>query len=282
MGYAKVIQYGDRTEIRQYQKALYRKPPDPLRATILASVTRMGKERDPTTVSGALARIQEIKQLIKEPIKRTPQKIITHRSFLRTKQNFFRLCHLNVVTSQSVVFMTVTFNYDIEQKKAARRIEEFYKRLQKNTKSGKKLSYISVAEKTKKNRIHYHFLLFNLSSEEIKNERTTRNIQRQFNGGFVDICPTSNRSEKIARYMAKYMAKSFRDSKIEKRRNYNCSRNIIKPTETGSNEITNYLDLILPVENSISYESHYDVPYLGKCVKKIYKHQNIFKNDCKN
>ena len=62
------------------------------------------------------------------------------------------------------------------------------------------------------------------------------------------------------------MAKSLTDERYETRRGYNCSQNIKKFTQAGSNAIDGYSDMIIPTENIANIETaSYDVPYLGTC-----------------
>jgi len=138
------------------------------------------------------------------------------------------------------------------------------------------ISYISVPELTKKNRFHFHLLVYNLSTrlagQTVRagnaiytTERETRNLQRLFERGTIDIVPATYTSRGIAGYMAKYMAKSLEDSRYETTRGYNCSRNIKKIRTYGSNTLSTYANII-PSENLVSIDNNeYDVPYMGKC-----------------
>jgi len=129
------------------------------------------------------------------------------------------------------------------------------------------VSYISVSELTKRGRYHFHLLVYDLPPEETKRERETRNFQRLFERGYVDICFASSITTGIAGYMAKYMGKSLVDAKNEAERGYNCSRNIRKPTSKGSNTLNTYTDLIIPDDDIVDEQKReYDVPYLGKCL----------------
>jgi len=117
----------------------------------------------------------------------------------------------------------------------------------------------------KKERLHYHLLVFNLPSETSQTERTTRNIQRFFHRGYIDIRLATYTSKGIAGYMAKYMSKSFSNSKTQTRRGYNTSRNIIKYYETASNSLLD--ETYLPSHNETidTQIIKYQVPYLGTC-----------------
>jgi hypothetical protein len=131
------------------------------------------------------------------------------------------------------------------------------------------ISYISVPELTKKNRYHFHLLVYDLPPETASLERETRNIQRIFQRGYVDVMSASYKTTGIAGYMAKYMAKAIRDERYETTRGYNCSANIKKITCHGSNSLSGYSDFIIPSDSIANIvEKSYDVPYLGKCLYK--------------
>jgi hypothetical protein len=269
MGYTRVLRYGDIIELYEYEKD-----------------RTCAKERHISTL--AKNRAKKIRELSKSR-KQYKRK---HRSILRSVYSFFRLCHHNNCLASSIHFFTLTFAYDLTYKEAIRFVAEFLRRIKKQVK-GAPFSYISTPELTKKGRFHFHILVYNLSPEITKNEfnpyavyqsnltpRATRNIQRQFQRGYVDIRVARDHSEKIAGYMAKYMAKALFDDRYEAERGYNCSRNIERTDAYGSNKIIQDLDsmkyhgfdpLILEPSLVLKEERAYDVPYLGRCIKKIYK-----------
>jgi len=209
-------------------------------------------------------------------------------SVVRTVQSFYRLCHHNVTFAKNVHFLTLTFAYDLSYKEAARFVRHFMEKI-KSRQNGVPFSYISVPELTKKGRYHFHLLVFDLSTKvagkEIRagnaiytTERETRNLQRLFERGYVDILPATYRSAGIAGYMAKYMAKAFLDERIEARRVYNCSRNIKKTRAFGSNTLSAYANLDdspIPSEVDILQQTTYDVPYLGVCNFTKLKNKNL-------
>jgi hypothetical protein len=132
------------------------------------------------------------------------------------------------------------------------------------------ISYISVPEVTKKNRYHFHLLVYDLPPEASQCERKTRNLQRLFERGYIDTLLATYVSAGLAGYMSKYMGKALTDFKNEATRGFNCSRNIKKVRSAGSNSLSEYADLIYP--QGTTKTSEYDVPFLGKCrYKKIVK-----------
>jgi len=246
MGYTKIVQFGNVTEIYEYEKNINRH-----RRTRVSSLTKKRNKK-----------IRDDKKN-KKQYQRSPQ------SIKRSRDSFFRLCHHNVCHAETVHFLTLTFAYDIPYKTASRHVARFMERVSKAPQEIS-IRYISVPELTKKGRYHFHLLLFDLSSEIAKRERKTRNLQRQFQRGYVDIMRASYSSKGIAGYMSKYMGKALVDFKNEVSRGYNCSRNIIRPYYAGGNTLSQHLAMIVP-EGHVQ-EGSYDVPYLGKChYKKITK-----------
>jgi len=239
----KIVQFGDTTEIYQYEKNRTNNPPKHISAL---AKKRAKKAREDAKKRGIYKRKK--------------------RNIHRSVASFFRLCHHNNVLAKSVHFFTLTFAYDLTYKTACRHVARFMENVKKAYPTVS-LSYISVSELTKKGRFHFHLLVYDLPPETTKFERETRNFQRLFNRGYIDICPASKITTGIAGYMAKYMAITLTDEKYETTRGFNCSRNIKKITTHGSNTLSAYYDMIVPVVNvEVTKTSEYDVPYLGKCL----------------
>lgn len=260
MGFTKIIQYGNITEIYEYEKELKsRGGIDHVKAQRLMypeTVARVKRNLSVHDKRKELVRIQR-KQ------KRIPR---TEYSIRKSKTNFFRLCHHNNCYADTINFLTLTFTYDITQKEAQKHIKRFMERVAKN-RGEISLSYISVPELTKKGRLHFHLLVYNLPPESAELERKTRNFQRLFQRGYVDISSAEYTSAGIAGYMAKYMAKSIGDENNGTRKGFTCSRNIKRPTSEGSNALTGYTNLFVPTERVVDIESRkYNVPYLGDCL----------------
>jgi len=117
-----------------------------------------------------------------------------------------------------------------------------------------------------------HLLVFNLQTEHISSERNTRNLQRQYRRGYLDIRLASDRSPKIAGYMAKYMAKGYGDRRFTSGRAYTTSRNIAKVGIYGTNTLDFWVDRLTPGE--LAKIDEYDVKYMGKCIKTTYVNKN--------
>jgi len=243
MGYMKIVQYGNVIEIHEYEK----NRPDYKQRYISPVVKKRNKK------SRAIAKARGTYRR-------------KYSSIVRSTNNFFRLCHHNNIYASSIHFFTLTFAYDCTYKTACRYVARFMERIKK-TYPEISPSYISVSEKTKKGRYHFHLLVYDIPPEITKLERKTRNFQRLFERGYVDILFAGTVTKGIAGYMAKYMGKSLKDEKNETTRGYNCSTNIRRPYSTGSNTLNTYTDLIIPTEGIVEEEKReYDVPYLGKCL----------------
>lgn len=279
MGYSKIIQYANVTEIYRYEKEIKQKIPSTIKAwSLQKNIRSYGLKRTYNV-------IEERKKLARSE-RKAKGNIRSQASIKRSKDNFFRLCHQNNYHAKSIHFVTLTFAYDCSYQQATRAQSDFFARIKKI--SGKiPVSYISVPELTKKGRFHFHLLVYNLPPQiagtpifyrkynkrkkkhEIQvttTERFTRNLQRQFGHGYLDICPALYSSRGIAGYMVKYMGKSFQDTRYQTTRGYNCSQNIIKPRTAQGNTILNQSELLIPTADLVEcLESSYDVPYMGKC-----------------
>ncbi len=265
MGYKRIITYGDIIEVYDYEKPLKnQKGINALRAH--RKVTKRYDNTQKNDVKSKRARS------LREDAQRKGIYTRKESSIKRSRDNFFRLCHHNNCFSKNIDFITLTFAYDLDYKLASQHVRHFFERIREWYPS---ISYISVPELTKKGRFHFHLLVYDLPPEASLLERETRNLQRQFRRGYLDIRSATYTSKGIAGYMAKYMAKALTDEKYETARGYNCSRNIKKFSTIGSNLLSQYEDLILPVNNIAKIEkAMYDVPYLGTCsYKKIIKNK---------
>lgn len=267
MGYTKIQQYGNITEIFQYEREITKNTPAMRKAHFRKSDNRLYYAIYGTSdIPGKRKKLQRLQSKAKGLATRS------RSSVNRSRKNFFMLCHENNCRAETINFVTLTFAYDLTYKKASRYVSDFISRVSSHFKE-LPVAYISVPELTKKGRYHFHLLVYNLPPEVSERERKTRNLQRQFRGGFLDICPATYTSEGIAGYMAKYMAKALRCPKNEAVRGYTCSRNINRPRTKGSNSLDEYMAMIVPTESILPPEtSCYNVPYLGKCtVTKIVK-----------
>jgi len=242
MGYMKIVQFGNITEIYEYEKPIANH-----------------KERHVSQLTKKRQKQARLARKARGLYERSPE------SIKKSKLAFFRLCHHNNCNSDTIHFVTLTFTYDLSIKEARGHVKRFMERTQK-AKPDLSLRYISVPELTKKGRFHFHLLVYDLPPETAELERKTRNFQRLFQRGFVDISLATYNSVGIAGYMAKYMAKALTDFKDEAARGFTSSRNIKKITSAGSNTLSGYTDMIVPTDRVANVENRqYDVKYLGKC-----------------
>lgn len=261
MGYKKLVQYGNITELYEYDKQ-YKKP----NHHKIQSAYHRKRAKD-----------------IRERLIQYGNYEQSKSSKNRTLKNFFRLCHHNNVESDSIHFVTLTFTYDLSPQEAFTYLRRFMEKVQK-AQPTIPVRYISVPEYTKENRLHLHLLVYDLSSRVSgqavwsskkqrythTTERDTRLLQNLFTRGYLDICPATYTSRKIAGYMAKYMAKTFSDRRFATKRNYNCSRNIKKVRSHGSNTFDtkflkhNFIHTTDLLESDVKL---YNVPYMGDCLK---------------
>lgn len=248
MGYQKIVQYGDTVEHYQYEKNL--------NTTRRRHVSEHSKKR---------AKERRLYAQATGTYKRP------WRSVKRSQANFYRMCHHNNHVASTIHFLTITFAYDLTYKEAGRHVARFLAKIKSRFK-GVPIAYVSVPELTKKGRYHFHSLVYNLPSEEVKKERVTRNFQRQFERGYIDFSPTTYRSEGLAGYMAKYMGKALVDDKSGARRGYISSRKLDKGTSAGSNSLTEYMDMIIPTDTIVQTKK-YEVPFLGTCIYTKIKKQ---------
>jgi len=247
MGYTKIVQYGNVIEHYSYEKNL---PDYKPRHTSQLTKKRQKQARLLAKSKGTYSR--------------------KAKSIRRSQMAFFRMCHHNNCLAKTIHFLTITFSYDITYKEAGRHVARLMEKLKSRIEQVP-ISYISVPELTKKGRYHFHLLVYDLPTEIAQNERKTRNIQRLFERGYIDISPTTYTSEGLAGYMAKYMGKALGDAKSQAERGFTCSRNIEKITSAGSNSLDQYLDLIIPSDGTVE-EKQYEVKFMGKCnYKKIIK-----------
>lgn len=267
MGYTKIIQYGNVTEVYNYEKSHKTETSSSRKARL-----RKHKNRLYHAVYGTSDVKKDRAKRAKDLARKKGIYKRSDASIRRSKTNFFRLCHHNNVSADTINFITLTFLEDHPYEKTLLYVKIFFNKLRESY-SERPISYIAVPELTKKGRFHFHLLVYDLPSNTAERERETRNVQRQFQRGYVDVRPATYTSKGIAGYMAKYMAKALSDEKYGAIRGYNCSRNIKKVTTYGSNSLSSYASLIIPTENVAEIEeASYDVPYLGTCsFKKITK-----------
>ena len=139
MSYTKIVQYGDIVELYRYEKPT--KPPK--RPWSYIKPKRYTK-----------------------PQKHVKRSLYSRR---RATREFIRLCRHNVMhpDTKTITFVTLTFIYDITLPKAYRALSDCMARIRRQQNPSVRLSYIAVPERTKKDRIHFHLLLFNRPTKHL-------------------------------------------------------------------------------------------------------------------
>lgn len=155
---------------------------------------------------------------------------------IRSQSNLVRLVNTNKVYDRGRhSFLTLTYKEDVRDiKKAQRDFAKFIQRLNYLYYKGKKkndLRYVSVIEFQDLNRngvIHFHVILFDVSFIH------WNTLTKCWSHGSIDI-EAKDKSGKpltvtrIARYMAKYMAKGFDDVRLNGHKKYSCSTHLERP-----------------------------------------------------
>jgi len=236
-----VIKAGNITEIYEYEKPFLPRPIKPL--------SKLQKKR-------AAARREARKKANLPRTKRAANRCYT---------NFFRLVHHNNSVAHTIHFITLTLASDYDYKTASRFLAHFFERVKK-AQNKIPLDYISVPEFTKKGRIHFHLLVYDLSPCWF-NERETRNLQRFWGRGYLDLRPAVQKGAALAGYLAKYMAKSLNHSNSPSWRGYSCSQTIKRLFTYSGNEISDYFYLDLQ-DSDLHYIAQYDTLWLGRGVYK--------------
>lgn len=153
-------------------------------------------------------------------------------------------------------FVTLTFAEHITDLQSANiEFKKFIKRLNYKMFGTKKsnLKYTCVPEFTKKGRVHYHVIFYNLPY--IKADK----LAEIWGQGFIKINKIDN-CDNVGAYVSKYMTKD--NEHIKGKKSYFNSRNLIKPTEIIEKEMIESFRGFLSFEN-ITYSATFENDYLG-------------------
>lgn len=145
-------------------------------------------------------------------------------------------------------FVTLTFSKDIKDVESANyEFKKFIERLKYKLK--RTIQYLAVWERTKKDRIHYHMVIFDVKYIEWSK------LEKIWGNGFIKINDVSHvESENVGRYIAKYFSKEL-DIRDYKKKAFFSSRGLKKPkkiTLQSHEELQNLFDL-----DSTSYSKTY-------------------------
>jgi hypothetical protein len=166
-------------------------------------------------------------------------------------------------------FLTLTFADHVTDPKTANyEFEKFIKRMNYVIFGSKRanLRYLAVIEFTKRGRIHYHVVLFNIPYIKAKE------LENIWSNGFIKVNKI-NHVDNVGAYVCKYMTKD--NDKLVSKKSYFASRNLFKPDEiTDKKRVANLVNS-LP-SGLITFESSFNNDYLGNI---RYTQYNIKKED---
>jgi len=239
MGYTKIIQYGQFTELRTYEKNANKE-----------KKRNLHRKRTRRKSGATFFR--------------------SHTSIQRARQNFYRLVEANLSTKGIPTFITLTFIEEFDLNIAYENLRKFFSLIKKHY---REVHHITVPEFQKNNSVHFHSLVWGIESERVRNERTSRFFQRLWARGFVDVSIAKNNSSRIAGYLTKYMQKTYSDRRLNNRRAYTHSNKITKQFVYGSDNLFSYLSEFIDIDDKVISSVQYKTKYLGDCYKIIYKNE---------
>lgn len=215
--------------------------------------------------------LRKIKTWEGEPTTPESRKI----SMQRAKRTLTRLIDSNIYQYTNSkgrlyppVFLTLTFAEDIRSQKDGNKLfTQFIKKLNYYLFKEKKnlLKYSVVIEfqdKTRDGVIHYHAIFYNLPY--IKKEK----LDKIWDRGFLGVKEVK-KAKSISRYVTKYMAKNFDDTRLDKHKRYFSSRGLIKPKIFAGNFVYEKIRNILPSTVPI-WEKEFETKWKGKITKTIF------------
>ena len=168
----------------------------------------------------------------------------------RAARTVRRLVNSNIAINSK--FLTLTFaDHVTDLKKANYEFKKFKQRFEYYL--GVRIKYLCVPEFTKKGRIHYHVVLFNLPF--VKN----KTLQSIWSNGFIKINKIDN-CDNVGAYVSKYMTKA--NEQMIEEKSYFTSRNLEKPLEiVNEKEIEILADSLSPTD--VVYLNSFVNDYLG-------------------
>lgn len=196
-------------------------------------------------------------------------------SMFRAKKNLTCIINTNIYQYKDSygryyppVFLTLTFKEDIRKQKEANKIFTlFIKKLnyeitKEKTNILKYSVVIEFQDKTREGVIHYHAILYNLPF--IRKEK----LEKLWGKGFLNVKKIDN-VKNIARYITKYMAKNFEDTRLDKHKRYFSSRGLIKPNVYIGEFAYQKIREAMP-QNAEKWEIEFETKYKGKILKTIF------------
>jgi len=212
----------------------------------------------------------------------------------RAGDNFRRLICANLDGTDPPALVSATFYTFVDFPTAYSHLRKFIARLNRVGFQG--LRYISVAEFQRRGTIHFHILIWGLPDSVLLHEgsrgkgykskvrwgnwlvsrgyspadfRTTRNLQAQWQQGYLDITPTDG-DGRISTYMAKYLSKAVHDKRFSGEKVFSCSRNVLRPVFLKGDAATIALEETIDVDNHPLQIREYETEWRGRAIYKRY------------
>ena len=248
--YTKIIRYGNFIELYEYEKA----PEIMVRRSgrtreVDVDNKNLGTDGEDSLSEGQLGRRQD--------------------NARRVALVFRRLVSCNLSGPCPPLFITFTYKEEVTDITIGYQdYRSFMQALR--YKYGETFKYICVPEFQKSGRVHFHTLFWGLPSELFIQERETRTIAMIWGKGFIDMKETDG-NDKLSYYLAKYMAKAFKDSRLKNQKAYVASKNILRPIiDSGFFPAWPLLDDYLVDENNPEFDRSYDTKWLGNCRHRLF------------
>lgn len=235
MGYTKVIQFIETTEVYEYQRSIYPK-----------KYHRRRRAR-----SGGFR---------------------SKRSIRRARSSFFKIAKNHLDANKALpFFLTLTYHNEYETPPSIADSYIYLGSFFRKAKAlfGEHISYIAVPEYQTRGFIHFHALVWGLP-DSVEEERTTRILQRLWCQGYTDVRRAVYKSDALAGYLAKYFTKAYADNRFFNKKAYTASRNIVRPSEKGSNIMSSFLSTFIEKDTLID-RTEYDTNFLGRVIKTVYR-----------
>jgi len=255
MGYLKIIQSGEVTEVYEYEREPEYHAPDPSKRQ-------------------------------KRGVRRDDRQIIARRAdnIIRLQRAFTRLVRANCGSANPPALVTLTMFEVVGIDDAYPALSVFIQHLRAVTK--RDIRYIGVPEFQTRGAVHFHLLIWDLpiefydtpmggrTTEADLRESVSRRVQNLWAYGFVD-CIETDGSPKLAGYLAKYMRKAMLDYRLLGKRAYSSSHNVLRPVSTAfTAEFEDVSDYYLRgVDNVPLTDRKYSTYWLGEGRYRLYKNK---------
>lgn len=265
MGYVRLIQSGNVTEVYRYER------------DISLRKRRRSKDSYRKRSSQTHARRED--------------------NIRRTRRDFQRIVRSNLTGTENPQLFTFTMHQILSHRTSSRIFSDFIKRLRRLKGAG--FRYIGVPEFQKRGAVHWHVMFWDLPEYYAckgawhkkgnrwvfehrceagrQCERRTRRISRLWLHGFVDGVVTDG-SPKLAGYLGKYMSKAMWDIRLGGKRAYNVSRNCLRPMSVASSSEfgISVLDEFVISGDNLLRERSYVTKWMGRVNYQYYRteHEN--------